>query len=139
MVHIGPVNILVVEDDVLIRELAVGVLSEAGFNVTEAGHADQALRILQAKARKFRVVFSDVQMPGRIDGVGLALHVGTCWPWIGLLLTSGKPVPRLEGIFPAIRFLRKPYVLNEVIGRIHEIAAASLKRPTERWNAEKSQ
>jgi CheY-like chemotaxis protein len=128
MVHALPVNILVVEDEMLIRSLAVDVLEEAGFNVIEAADADEAVGILQVRSPEVHVVFSDVHMPGRMDGVELAVHVRACWPWIGVMLTSGKPVPRLEGIWPDINFLKKPYVLDEVISLLHEIAASAEPR-----------
>jgi two-component system, response regulator PdtaR len=124
MVHAAPSSVLVVEDEVLIRALAVDVLEEAGFHVIAAEHADQAVKILEARSPEVRVVFSDVHMPGRMDGVDLAMHVRTCWPWIGVMLTSGKPVPRLAGITPNICFLSKPYILDEVICRVREIAAS---------------
>jgi DNA-binding NtrC family response regulator len=125
MVCATPSSVLVVEDEVLIRTLAVDVLEEAGFHVISAQHADEAVRILEARSPEFCVVFSDVHMPGQMDGVELAVHVRACWPWIGVMLTSGKPVPRLSGISPAICFLRKPYILDEVLSRVREFAASS--------------
>jgi DNA-binding response OmpR family regulator len=125
MICATPSSVLVVEDELLIRTLAVDVLEEAGFHVIAAQHADEAVRILEARSPEVCVLFSDVHMPGQMDGVELAVHVRACWPWIGVMLTSGKPVPRLSGISPEICFLRKPYILDEVLSRVREFAACS--------------
>ncbi|MGH6935913.1 MAG: response regulator [Methylocella sp.] len=63
--------VLIVEDEPLVRVAGADLLAKAGFEVLEAGNADEALRILEA-APEVRVVFSDVEMPGSLDGLGLA-------------------------------------------------------------------
>ncbi len=83
-----PPTILVVEDDVLVRSIVAAYLRECGFDVIEANGADEALRVLQADV-PVDVVFSDVNMPGSMDGFGLAQWVRRERPWLKVILTSG--------------------------------------------------
>ena len=83
-----PPTILVVEDDVLVRNLAAAYLRDCGFDVIEANGADEAIRVLQAEV-PVDVVFSDIQMPGSMDGIGLAQWVRRERPWLKVILTSG--------------------------------------------------
>lgn len=82
-------RILVVEDETLIRMVGAEILEDAGFDVLEAADADEALRILQAHDDVL-LLFSDVDMPGSMDGLDLARVVHERWPDIRLLLTSGR-------------------------------------------------
>ena len=120
---VTPLSILVVEDEALIRMLVVEALEEAGFAVTEAVCADNAVTILEVRAPEIDVVFSDIQMPGRMNGVDLAAQVRRCWPWIGVILTSGKAVPKQAGACRDIGFLNKPYLLGDVVNRVLEIGS----------------
>jgi CheY-like chemotaxis protein len=83
-----PPTILVVEDDVLVRSLVAAYLRECGFDVVEANGADEAIRVLQAEV-PIDIVFSDIQMPGSMDGFGLAQWVRRERPWLKVILTSG--------------------------------------------------
>ena len=83
-----PPTILVVEDDVLVRNIVAAYLRECGFDVIEASGADEAIRVLQADVR-VDIVFSDVNMPGSMDGFGLAQWVRRERPWLRVILTSG--------------------------------------------------
>ena len=123
MSRIIPLSILVVEEEAIVRMLAVDVLQEAGFSVIATAHADAALQILENRASDIHVVFSDAHLPGL---PGLAGHVRACWPWIGLMLTSGKAVPPLDAIPGDICFLPKPYALGDLVNRVHEIASSKL-------------
>ena len=96
MNHLVPaVVVLVAEDDVLIRMMVVDALTDAGFTVIEAVHADDALSILIAQAKAVHALFTDIQMPGAMTGLDLAHHVRGKWPWIALLVASGnfRPPP----------------------------------------------
>jgi CheY-like chemotaxis protein len=117
--------ILVVEDEELIRQVAVEVLTEEGWLALEAEHADAALRLLEAHAEDIHVVFTDVQMPGSLDGVALAHHVHHHWPKLHLIVTSGRPLPRRAHMPPGCRLLRKPYPLRQVVGLVRELAATA--------------
>ena len=87
--HIGrkPV-VLVVDDEVLVRTVAVDMVEQAGFEVIEASNADEAIRILESR-QDIRAVFTDIQMPGSMDGLRLAQSVRDRWPPVALIVTSG--------------------------------------------------
>ena len=99
--------VLVVEDEPFVRMFGADLLEEAGFDVLQACNADEALRLLEVHP-EVRVVFSDVEMPGSLDGLGLARHICQHWPRIGIVLTSGHRI-RVEMIPQEGRFLAKPY------------------------------
>ena len=103
-------SVLVVEDDYLVRAVAVAHLQECGFSIVEAQTADEAMLILQ-EDRSIAAVFSDVQMPGRMDGIGLAQWLARKCPKIKVLLTSGRMDPNAPREW---RFLAKPYKLEEM-------------------------
>ena len=113
--------VLVVEDDFLIREYAVEVINEAGFEAIEAANADEAIRILESRS-DIRIVFTDVHMPGSIDGLKLAHAIRDRWPPIKLIVTSGQMnVP--ESALPAGgRFFSKPYQPSEIARALQEFA-----------------
>ena len=81
--------ILIVEDDFLIRMNAAEMIADAGFDVIEAGNADEAIVILEARP-DIHVVFTDIQMPGSMDGLKLARFVRGRWPPIKIVATSGN-------------------------------------------------
>lgn len=100
--------VLVVEDDFLIRLYAVTIIEEAGYRVLEASNADEAIHILQAR-NDIRVVFTDIDMPGTMDGMKLAQAVRSRWPPIELILTSGRYAIGSNSLPERGRFLAKPY------------------------------
>ena len=105
--------ILVVEDEVLIRLSAVDTLEAAGYEVIEAGNADAAIKILEARP-DIRLVFTDVAMPGSMDGLKLAHYVRDRWPPIHLIVTSGHLVVQ-EGALPlGAKFFGKPYLDRQI-------------------------
>jgi CheY-like chemotaxis protein len=118
------ITIVVAEDEVLIRMNAVDFLTEAGFEVIEAGHADEALTILGDQAADIHLLFTDVHMPGTMNGLELAHHARAHWPWIALLVVSGHAKPNTEELPEGSRFLTKPYDLDQVIGHVRELVAA---------------
>ena len=98
--------------------VAADALREAGHAVVEAGSGDEAADILRAAAGAFDAVFSDVEMPGQLDGLALARLIGEAWPAIVLVVTSGRITP-LEGSLPCgTNFLAKPYDLDHVAALI---------------------
>jgi len=113
--------ILVVEDETLIRIVAMNALSDAGFHVIEAEHADIALDLLQLKATTIHLLFTDVHMPGTMNGLELARHANTCWPWIALLVASGQAKPHQTELPFGSRFLAKPYNLEHVVAHVREL------------------
>lgn len=101
-------TVLIVEDEALIRMLAVSILEDAGFLVIEAANADQALAALDMHP-EIRAMFTDINMPGELDGFDLAKAVHARWPKIHLLLTSGKATWPDAKMPSGGIFLPKPY------------------------------
>jgi len=117
-------TVLLVEDEVFIRLWAAEELTDAGYAVVEAAHAQEALDVLVQSPETFGVVFTDVQMPGAMDGIGLAHHASTHWPWIGIVIASARPKTHQPPIPEHWRFVDKPYRLEHVVGHIAELLAA---------------
>jgi CheY-like chemotaxis protein len=108
------VVVLVVEDEPFMRMHAVSIVEDAGFEALEAGNADQAIAILEKRA-DVRIVFSDIEMPGCMDGVKLARAIRNRWPPIELVLTSGRFQLRDSDIPERGRFFAKPYDADEIV------------------------
>jgi two-component system, response regulator PdtaR len=117
--------VIVVEDEPLIRMVLVEALLDAGFDVIEATHAREAVTMLEGEAIRVHALFTDVHMPGDMDGVALAHHTRLHWPWISLLVTSGRAYPKTNTMPEGTRFIAKPYELKHVIGHIREMRAAA--------------
>ena len=117
------VAILVVEDEFLIRTDIASRLREEGFAVFEAGNADEAIEILEART-DIHLVFTDIDMPGSMDGLKLAAHVRDRWPPIKLIVTSGHLSLEESGLPQGGRFFRKPYELHHITSAIVELITA---------------
>lgn len=112
--------VLVAEDETLIRMMAVYALADAGFIVLEAGDAACALDLLRSDAAGIHALFTDVRMPGEMDGVMLAHETQRSWPWIHLVVTSATPIPIDAGLPAQSRFFPKPYDVDVVVGHLHQ-------------------
>ena len=115
-------TVVVVEDEALVRELAVCELEESGFRVVEFPTADAALAYLQVHNGEAGVVFTDVQMPGLLSGLDLAEIVGRRWPGIGVLVTSGGATLNLAKLPACARFIPKPWRCADMVNRVEGIA-----------------
>jgi CheY-like chemotaxis protein len=114
--------VLIVEDEFLLRMEAVGMIAAAGFEVLEAANADEAIEILESR-RDVTVIFTDIQMPGSMDGLKLARAVRGRWPPIKIVATSGH-VHVLETDLPeGGRFLAKPYSPFQITGVLRELTS----------------
>ena len=113
--------VLVVEDEFLIREYAVEMINEAGFEAIDAANADEAIEILECRS-DVRIVFTDVHKPGSIDGLKLAHAVRDRWPPIKLIVTSGQMTVPNSALPTGGRFLSKPYQPSEIARALHEFA-----------------
>lgn len=100
--------VLVVEDEGFVRLVARDMLEDAGFEVIEAETADAALEVLRDEPG-IDALFTDIDMPGTMDGVALAARVAEWWPSIRLVVTSGRVGIRDEDLPDHGRFLLKPY------------------------------
>lgn len=114
-----PIVVLVVEDEALLRMDIADVLQEAGFEVLEAANADEAIVALESDPR-IRLVFTDVDMPGTMDGLRLARVVANRWPPVRLIITSGHRLVQITDIPDGSVFFAKPYQHNAVIGSMLE-------------------
>jgi CheY-like chemotaxis protein len=112
--------VLVVEDEVLLRWTAVAIIEEAGFDVVEAGTGIEAVSVLE-KRSDIRTVFTDVEMPGSINGIQLAHLISTRWPSIGIMATSGKFRLREDDLPAGARFLHKPYAVANLTDTLKEL------------------
>jgi DNA-binding NtrC family response regulator len=110
--------VLVVEDEVLIRSLFAEALRDVGCQVVEAARADEALAYI-GSGGMVDVVFSDVRMPGALDGVELARRLGHLKPSLPVILTSGHL--RLEDMDGSCLFLPKPYRLERAVAAVFEV------------------
>src|SRR3954469_10335356 len=117
----NPLVILVVEDEVLVRMVAADVLSDAGFTVLESASAEEALRLLEIRP-DVQVLFTDVNMPGALDGLGLAQAVHNRSPGIGILIGSGRIRPGPGELPPGTRFIAKPYAPSALTDAIRAAA-----------------
>jgi two-component sensor histidine kinase/FixJ family two-component response regulator len=122
-----PANVLVVEDEMVLRMRAVDIVQDAGFNAVEAVNADQALTILESRS-DISLLFSDIQMPGSMDGLTLAHAVHARWPSIGIILVSGKIKLTDIDTPEDSRFFGKPVQAKEMIAELQDmIGAGALK------------
>ncbi len=119
-------TVVVVEDETMVRELAVCELEEHGFAVVEFATADEALGYLCRHAATTSVIFTDVQMPGAVNGLQLTEIVSHRWPQIKVLVTSGGASVNL-GILPACaRFVPKPWRSADILSRIARLTGVDL-------------
>lgn len=115
--------VLIVEDETLIRMDAVEMIIAAGYEVLEAANADQAIEILEARA-DIAIVFTDIQMPGSIDGLKLAHAVRRRWPPVRIVTCSGHVKVIQEDLPEGARFVPKPYSKSEIAMTFRELLAA---------------
>lgn len=125
-----PECILVVDDEVLIRFALADYLRECGYSVLEAANAAEALELLQANIGAIDLVFSDVQMPGDMDGFGLAQWVRANRPGVPVILTSGnaKTADLAEELCEIGPLEAKPYHAGTLVQRMQELIATSRLR-----------
>ena len=114
--------ILIVEDELLIRMNAVEMIEEA-YEVVEAANADEAIAILERRL-DITVLFTDIQMPGSMDGLKLAAAVRDRWPPILIVATSGHVKLGPDDLPQGGRFLPKPYSPAEIMKTPREVMVA---------------
>jgi DNA-binding NtrC family response regulator len=119
--------ILVVEDMTDLRNCVSEYFRSAGFEVFAAENAQDALAAIHSGIH-IDLVFSDVNMPGAMDGVGLANWLSVNRPGMPIILTSGKSCPEAEHGISRRRFVRKPYLLDEVEHDIRDLIELSLRQ-----------
>jgi DNA-binding NtrC family response regulator len=114
---------LVVDDEPLIRMDAGDILSEAGFHVVEARNADEAYALLD-EHMSLRLLFTDVQMPGELDGFALARRVAEGWPHVCVIVASGAIGPGPHDLPPGAQFINKPFTPDLVLESVQKSLGA---------------
>ena len=114
--------VLAVEDEPLILMLAVDMIRDAGFEPLWASNADEAIRILEGRD-DIRIVFTDINMPGSMDGIKLAQAVRGRWPPIKIIVTSGFSGGELKLLPEGSQFIPKPYDAGQMSDVLHSLAA----------------
>jgi CheY-like chemotaxis protein len=109
--------VLVAEDEELVRLYAADLLLDAGYKVIDVASAEAALAAM-ADQPDIRVHFTDIQTPGKLDGIELARKVHEQWPLVLLLITSGGRQPAKAEIADHGHFIPKPYRPNDVLNEI---------------------
>jgi len=115
-----PAIVLVVEDEMLLRMRAVEMVEDAGFTSVEAVDADGAVAILESRS-DIALLFTDIQMPGSMDGLKLAHAVHERWPPIKIILVSGQLKPANIDIPADSRFFAKPFEDGEMIAEMQNM------------------
>lgn len=117
------VSVLVVEDEPLLRMGIVDHLEEQGFSVLEAANADEAIAILSNNTM-VQILFTDIDMPGEMDGIRLAEAVRDRWPPVTIVITSGHKRPLLSDLPAGVQFFSKPYNPDTIASTFWDIAGA---------------
>src|SRR6202047_1756035 len=115
-----PVVVLVVEDEMLLRMRAVDMVEDAGYTSLEAVDADAAFAILESRS-DIALLFTDIQMPGTMDGLKLAHAVHARWAPIKIILVSGQLKLANIDIPAGSRFFGKPLEANEMIAEMQDM------------------
>lgn len=119
-----PAIVLVVEDDLILRMRAIDMVDDAGYGSIEAVDADEALVILQSRS-DIALLFTDVQMPGSMDGLELANAVRERWPLIKIIIVSGQLKLSSSQLPRDSRFFGKPLVSGQMIAEMQNLIGAA--------------
>jgi DNA-binding NtrC family response regulator len=117
-----PAIVLVVEDEPMLLLMAGTMVEDAGLQPLYANNADEAIAILEART-DIRIVFTDVDMPGSMDGIKLAAAVRNRWPPIRIIVVSGHPSAGLSKLPDGARFFAKPYDEQRIVETLTAMAA----------------
>jgi two-component system, response regulator PdtaR len=115
-------TVLLVDDDALVRAVAVAILANAGFKVIEAANGDDAVVEL-GRHPQITVLFTDVDMPGSLDGFALARLAAERFPHLAILVGSGKMLPHPDDLPHGSMFIPKPYRQGTVVQMIRQLSA----------------
>jgi CheY-like chemotaxis protein len=115
-----PAVVLIVEDEMILRMLAVDMVEDAGYTPIEALDADEAVAILESRS-DIALMCTDIQMPGNMDGLGLARTVHERWPSIRIIVMSGQLNPQNIDLPPCSRFFGKPLEARQMIAQMRSM------------------
>ena len=110
-------KVLVVEDNVLIRLTIVDALREAGFEVLEAGTAEDAINMMNEDT--IHLLFTDIQLPGKLTGIDVAHAVTKRFPDAGIIVVSGRLSPKDIALPSGAEFFAKPYSSDTIVARLN--------------------
>ena len=116
-----PVVILIVEDDGFINLMASDDLKRAGYDVVSVYSADEAIRVLENR-NDIWLIFTDIDLPGSMDGLRLAAAVGDRWPPIHIIITTGRSRPSDNLLPKGSAFLAKPYPAGELVHAVRSFS-----------------
>ena len=119
---------LIVEDDPLVRELAAALLEESDLRVVECEDAEQAFASLCKFGEEIALIFSDVRLPGLLDGVDLAQRAKVMWPHIRMVVTTGYPGARLDSLPDDVVYMPKPWLALDVLMQAEHAADGARER-----------
>lgn len=117
-----PIEIIVVEDEALILMAVSDYLSDYGFKVFEASNADEAIALLE-RHPSVRIVFTDIDMPGSMNGLRLAAAVRDRWPLVKIMVTSGKRLIEVTDLPDGGVFFSKPYDQKAICSAMQSLLA----------------
>lgn len=119
------VVVMLIEDEPLVRMYAADVLKDdGGYRVIEAANADEALTLLRVR-HDVRVLCTDIDMPGSMDGIALARVVAERWPRMSLVATSGRQRPNGDELPARALFLPKPYTPDALLDAVRTVIGDS--------------
>ena len=118
-----PPMALIVEDDPDLRELAAALLEETDLRVVECEDAEQAFGVLAREGEDVAMLFTDIRLPGLLDGVDLARRVKAVWPHVLIVITSGYAARRPETLPENVVYLPKPWLALDVLVQAERAAA----------------
>jgi CheY-like chemotaxis protein len=124
----GKAVVLVVEDTAILRMEAVDLVQSAGYEALEANSADEAIRILESRA-DIDLVFTDVQMPGTMDGIKLSHYIRNRWPPVKLIVVSGMAILEESSLPEGSRFFPKPYTNHAIADAMARMLSSDSKIP----------
>ena len=119
-----PALVLIVEDQPLIRINAMDLVIDAGFQALEAKNADEAIQLLELHP-DIRLVFTDIEMPGTMDGLKLVHYIRGRWPKVHLMVASGKVIVQENQLPRGSKFFAKPYGDHTIVEAMSNLLASN--------------
>lgn len=120
----SPIRVLVVEDEPFVRLDTVEMLRAAGFDVMDAANADEAIDVLERNP-DIELIFTDIDMPGSMNGLTLAAAVRKRWPPVRIIATSGHFKVQAGDLPADARFISKPYQPAQITSAIRQLVAGT--------------
>jgi two-component system, response regulator PdtaR len=114
--------VLIVDDETIIRWHIAEIFEDSGCHTEEASSADEALALLETN-NNYKAVFTDIRMPGHIDGLGLAHEIAERWPFVEIIICSGNELPMKRDLPKGARFLAKPVQQGMLVELAEELCA----------------